>query len=145
MWLAWSMARKSWPSLSLYYSDTLLRQCTAAQCRQRRGKGGARGSHALVQWRLFRSKWTAFGSSQGRRKVWKSRVGASIDVVGIICSPWLYRVKWTVKIWGHPPATPATPAPTGLLWNDRRHVPEVRGSPWQAAGSALVVRMADLI
>ena len=29
----------------------------------------ARGSLALVQWRLFRSKWTAFGSLQGRRKV----------------------------------------------------------------------------
>ena len=139
MWLAWSMARKSWPSLSLYYSDTLLRQwwhsadsgaakaaraaashwcsggcfvpsgrpldpCRAVRRSENLGWGAnidvggtlqtaawqrrcARGSLALVQWRLFRSKWTAFGTLQGRRKVWKSRVGASIDVLGIICFP----------------------------------------------------------
>ena len=41
--------------------------------------------------------------------------GASFPVVGASLAPW---------------ATPAPPAPTGLLRNDWRHVPEVRGT-WQ--------------
>ena len=34
---------------------------------------------------------------KGRRKVWKSG-GASINVVGIICTPWWNRVNWSIKI-----------------------------------------------
>ena len=82
----------------LTITESILLRYTAAavvaQCRQRRGKGGARAAA---------SYWCSGGCFvpsgrplDPRRAVGRSENpewGTSIDVIGIVCSPWLYRAE----------------------------------------------------